>query len=139
MISQQLDDWEQRALLALGRRVERAGERLSGVAGHLHAVSPLSILARGYSITSRDGDRAPLVSAEGVSEGDRIVTRLSHGRVRSIVGASVSCSYFSFTISWQRKQPGKRMDFPSGRVRVAGTPCILQTSILLWYRAHNPS
>lgn len=49
----------------------------------LNSVSPLATLARGYSITSHQGDI--LQSTEQVAEGDEIVTRLKTGQVHSVV------------------------------------------------------
>jgi exodeoxyribonuclease VII large subunit len=83
--SQRLDELEERALAALGRRVDGARERVGRVAGHLEAVSPLAVLSRGYSITTREDDRAPVVEAATVAAGDRIVTRLHAGRIVSEV------------------------------------------------------
>lgn len=85
LLAQQLDDWEERALAALSRRVDRAGDRMRAVAGHLEAVSPLSVLARGYSITTVGGARAPLTDASAVEPGQELVTRLHAGRVHSRV------------------------------------------------------
>jgi exodeoxyribonuclease VII large subunit len=84
-IAQDLDVWDERAMLALTRRVERARERLSRVAGHLQAVSPLAVLSRGYSITSREGAREALRGVDGVAAGDRLVTRLAAGSLVSEV------------------------------------------------------
>ncbi len=69
--------------------IERARERLTAAAGRLDAVSPLAILARGYSVTwiEADGIRAarPLVAAQGLAAGTRLVTQLATGRIRSRV------------------------------------------------------
>lgn len=89
-IAQDLDDWESRSLAALGRRIARSRERFVRVAAHLEAVSPLAVLARGYSITLRDtpgadGRRDALRGIDGVAAGDRIVTRLARGELVSEV------------------------------------------------------
>jgi exodeoxyribonuclease VII large subunit len=84
-IAQDLDDWERRGLVALDRQVRRARERVGRVAGHLEAVSPLAVLARGYSITTRDGAREALRGTQGLAPGDRIVSRLARGAVVSEV------------------------------------------------------
>ena len=69
--------------------IERARERLTAAAGRLDAVSPLAILARGYSVTwiEADGVRAarPLVAAQGLAAGTRLVTQLATGRIHSRV------------------------------------------------------
>lgn len=89
-LAQDLDEWETRAFAALERHVASARERLGRVAGHLEAVSPLAVLARGYSITFRGGDGSPgraeaLRGIAGLAAGERIVTRLARGRVVSEV------------------------------------------------------
>lgn len=66
------------ALLRLrGQRLEQAGARL-------HALSPLAVLQRGYSLSFR-GDGTLLRSADEVLAGDEITTRLRQGTVRSRV------------------------------------------------------
>lgn len=84
-ISQDLDEWERRGLQALASRVAKARERTTRVAAHLEAVSPVAVLVRGYSITTREGLREALRGAEGLAPGDRIVTRLARGRITSEV------------------------------------------------------
>lgn len=51
----------------------------------LHALSPVGILKRGYSITTREGDPRPLRRAAEVQPGERLRTRLAEGLVRSLV------------------------------------------------------
>jgi exodeoxyribonuclease VII large subunit len=73
-----------------------AGERLRALAARrrmdlaateraLAALSPRRVLERGYSITTRDGDRRPLHDAAAVAPGERLVTTLAAGQVRSLV------------------------------------------------------
>lgn len=71
-----------------GPRLLRAREEFSGRVGRLEALSPLGVLARGYSITFR-GDSGQVVrdSAE-VNLGDELTTRLDRGRLRSQVIAA---------------------------------------------------
>jgi exodeoxyribonuclease VII large subunit len=42
---------------AMGRRVERRRQTLAGVAGRLHALSPLATLERGYAVALAEGGR----------------------------------------------------------------------------------
>ena len=51
----------------------------------LEALSPLAVLGRGYSITSREGRREALRGTIGVEAGDRLVTRLASGSLVSEV------------------------------------------------------
>lgn len=84
-----VDTHEARLKRLVAGGLERARERLAAAAGRLDAVSPLAILARGYSVTwsEADGVRAarPLVSAEGLAAGTRLVTQLATGLIHSRV------------------------------------------------------
>ncbi len=82
-----------RARLALvgGRLVARGADvlaarerRLALGARSLEATSPLAVLSRGYSITTREGGGA-LLDASRVSAGERLETRLAQGSVVSRV------------------------------------------------------
>ncbi len=86
-----LERWERRlgrlgrALVARGQGlVEPAERRLAHGAGSLHALSPLAVLARGYSIT-RTADGRSVRDVEDVHPGDFVDTRLVRGAFRSRV------------------------------------------------------
>jgi len=75
-------------LLASGPRLTREGERRIELAARaLESVSPLKVLARGYSTTVvvEDGTRRGVVAAKDVAEGDELETRLASGVLRSRV------------------------------------------------------
>jgi exodeoxyribonuclease VII large subunit len=82
--TQRLDEWQDRLRRAVRHRLDRARERVVGLAARLEALSPLSVLGRGYSLT-RTADGTLLRSAAQVAAGDRIVTRLARGEVTSRV------------------------------------------------------
>lgn len=65
------------------RRIEAARERLGFAAGKLEGLSPLGVLARGYSVTSLAGDGAPLRDAARVPPGALLRTRLAAGELYS--------------------------------------------------------
>jgi exodeoxyribonuclease VII large subunit len=65
--------------------VSIASEKLAGLARHLSAVSPEQVLSRGYSITTRKRDGVIVRSPEDVRAGQKIVTRVAHGNVESVV------------------------------------------------------
>ncbi len=79
---------EERRLDERGERLARAArqwlaarrERLGSLAGRLEALSPLNVLARGYSVT-RNEIGAVVRDAEQVRPGERVVVRLQRGRV----------------------------------------------------------
>lgn len=65
-------------------QLERSGLALSSVERELSAVSPLAVLARGYSVTFDAAGNAVRRAAD-LSPGDTILTRLPDGSVRSVV------------------------------------------------------
>ena len=77
-------------------RLVVAAERLRSLLRHraqqlgsseraLAALSPRRVLERGYSITVRAGEARPLRDAAAVAAGERLVTTLARGEVRSLV------------------------------------------------------
>ena len=82
-LSRGLDELHGRLSRAAGGRLERERAGVAKLAASLDALSPLRTLARGYSITTKDGQIVR--SAGDVSEGDRLRTRLEDGEVESVV------------------------------------------------------
>jgi exodeoxyribonuclease VII large subunit len=80
-----LDDWTDRFRRALRQQVERKRDHLAAQAARLEAVSPLNVLARGYSLTRSEKDQTVVRNADQVHPGDRLVTYLQHGRLVSRV------------------------------------------------------
>jgi len=77
---------------SLKGKLALARARASGMAGRLEGLSPLRVLARGYSVTTLEpGDGRPSTAArivkseKDVKPGDRLRTRLGEGEVRSRV------------------------------------------------------
>jgi exodeoxyribonuclease VII large subunit len=83
-----LDDLSARAARAARRAVDDRRHRLARLAGRLEALSPLAVLARGYSLTFQADGTTPLRSPADVRPGDRIVTRLASGQLVSRVEPS---------------------------------------------------
>ena len=67
---------------AASHPVERRRLVLEGMAGRLHALSPLATLARGYAVLT-DGEGAPVTSVSAVESGDTLVARLRDGRIHA--------------------------------------------------------
>ncbi len=65
--------------------LERCERHLQGLAGRLEALSPLAVLARGYSITMAGPERHVVTSSASLRAGDELETLLSRGRVVSTV------------------------------------------------------
>jgi exodeoxyribonuclease VII large subunit len=86
-LERRLDDQGERLKRAVKLRLERGKSDIEARAGKLESLSPLNVLARGYSLT-RSG--AGLVrSSEQVRPGELIETRLQHGTIISRVETAV--------------------------------------------------
>lgn len=69
---------------SIGLMVERQQRNLSAVAASLHALSPLKVLLRGYSLTQTESSTL-IQAASQVRPGDVLITRLHEGQLRSRV------------------------------------------------------
>jgi exodeoxyribonuclease VII large subunit len=77
-------------LLRFPALVARERERLRSAAATLSAVSPLSVLSRGYAIAfsrTKRGRRKPILDANAVAIGELIEVQLKKGRVECTVDA----------------------------------------------------
>lgn len=70
---------------AAHRRVERPAQRAAVLASRLDALSPLKILARGYSVVLHEGKA--VTRADALSPGDSLRVRLDRGEVDAAVTA----------------------------------------------------
>lgn len=70
-------------------RLARERQRLQSLAAHLEAVSPLSVLSRGYAIafTRSRKRRKPVLDSNAVNVGDAIEVQLRKGRLECTVDA----------------------------------------------------
>lgn len=82
---QLVDELDLRARAAVWNVWHVKSEKLSGMARAISALSPLGVLARGYSLTQIEGSTAPLTSYKSVASGDLIRTTLQDGVVVSEV------------------------------------------------------
>ena len=82
---QLVDELDLRACAAIWNIWHVKSEKLSGMARAIAALSPLGVLARGYSLTQVEGSTAPLTSYKSVVPGDLIRTTLQDGVVVSEV------------------------------------------------------
>jgi len=80
-----LDEWQERLDRGVRQRVVRARQETEATAARLENLSPLNVLARGYSLTRRDDDPRLIRNATRVSPGDRLVTLVQQGRIISRV------------------------------------------------------
>ncbi len=84
-LARAVDELGQRAERAIGQTMRASRGLVEAKAAHLESLSPLAILARGYSLTRRLADDRWIRSAETLSPGDEIVTRFARGEVTSRV------------------------------------------------------
>jgi exodeoxyribonuclease VII large subunit len=82
---QRLDELDSRLRRQMMQTACDARARIAAVSARLDALNPLAVLARGYSITYRDGSDRFLRSASEISAGDRLRTRLAGGEIVSEV------------------------------------------------------
>jgi len=85
----ELDQWSARAARAIRNRWGQCRRELAARATQLDALSPLQILGRGYSLTTRSGTDELISFADQVAMGEEIVTRLVRGRIVSRVERTI--------------------------------------------------
>lgn len=86
--SRRLDELDYRGRLAMRNLLDQHFRKLQRQAAALSALSPLAVLARGYSVTQTFPDGAVVRRNEDVAVGDRIQTRLGSGSLISRVEES---------------------------------------------------
>jgi exodeoxyribonuclease VII large subunit len=79
-----LENLSERALRALRGSLDDRAHRVSRLAAGLEALSPLAVLARGYSLTFKD-NHSLVRSPDDVRPGELIHTRLASGQITSRV------------------------------------------------------
>ena len=84
-LARQLDEMEIRSQRAAHRCVSRAGDQLRALTAQLESLSPLAVLGRGYSLTTRAVDGCIIHHAEQVVAGELIHTQLARGQLVSRV------------------------------------------------------
>ena len=86
-IRQQQHQWgklEQRLVFAIQRKNTLSQQYFQQLCVKLEGLSPLKVLARGYSVTQNQQGLA-LTSTQSVNVGDILITRLEKGRIASKV------------------------------------------------------
>lgn len=82
---QRLDEFAQRLKLNITHALNTEREKLSGIAGKLESLSPLNVLKRGYTITTRLENNKSLREVKGLNIEDKIKTSFSKGSVISTI------------------------------------------------------
>jgi len=86
---QELDGQGVRMAHAMAMRRQMLAQEIKRFAGQLQALSPWAVLQRGYSVTLDAGGHV-VQSVKALRPGDIMTTRLSDGRVTSVVSQSES-------------------------------------------------
>jgi exodeoxyribonuclease VII large subunit len=84
---QRLDDTAARLARAARNRVDQAGQKLAAISARLETLSPLQVLARGYSLTHTN-DGQLVRDSRTLKPGDVLITRVAEGVIRSLVTAT---------------------------------------------------
>lgn len=79
-----LDDWEDRLNRSVRKRLQGCQDQMTAAATHLHSLSPLQVLQRGYSLT-RKTDGTIIRKLDQIAPGMTVVTLLQDGEFRSKV------------------------------------------------------
>ena len=80
----ELDLIEKRLHRSASESLKKKQQKLEQMTLQLEAINPLSVLARGYSLTTHENGKL-LSDCNSVKQGDKIVSRLQTGKVTSIV------------------------------------------------------
>ncbi|HYE35567.1 MAG TPA: exodeoxyribonuclease VII large subunit [Methylocaldum sp.] len=81
----------QRLCMAVQRVLEKQGQRASGLAEHLQAVSPLATLTRGYAVAYKHDTGEILRSYRDIQPNEKMETRLADGILISRIEAVRKC------------------------------------------------
>jgi len=87
-LEQRLDDFAARLTRATRLRLAQAAQKLGEVSARLETLSPLQVLARGYSLT-HTADGRLVRDPDDLRPGDVLVTRVAGGTIRSLVTEAV--------------------------------------------------
>ncbi|REJ86333.1 MAG: exodeoxyribonuclease VII large subunit [Planctomycetota bacterium] len=87
-LGERLDDVESRLQTAIRRRCESSRARWETLSTALDALSPLNVLRRGYSLTTRSDTGEIVREAGDVEAGETVITRVSRGRFTSRVAST---------------------------------------------------
>ncbi|MDO5309061.1 MAG: exodeoxyribonuclease VII large subunit [Planctomycetia bacterium] len=80
-----LEALEKRLQRSVKAKLDACEQRFMNRAMQLEALSPLSVLSRGYTITRRHSDGQPVCLAESVREGETLETQFHDGVALSVV------------------------------------------------------
>lgn len=85
MVSQKVDEYAVLLSQQFRRRLQEASQKVRILAAQLESLSPLAVLARGYSMTWRKADGRLVRNAAQLQPGDELLTRFHQGQATSRV------------------------------------------------------
>lgn len=84
-----IDELDLRGRSAIWNGLKQQRQRLGSLTRACQALSPLEVLARGYSLTHRAGSQLPITSPDQIELGEQVVTVLAAGELLcEVVGKS---------------------------------------------------
>jgi exodeoxyribonuclease VII large subunit len=84
-LARRLDELEVRSARAIRQQIKVARQQTASLAARLESLSPLAVLARGYSLTQRAADGRVIRNAAELSSGEQLTTRFARGQALSRV------------------------------------------------------
>lgn len=84
-LSRRVDELAMHASRAIRQRLARIQDQLAAHRARLNSLSPLAVLARGYSLTQRTRDGQLVMDAGTLSVGEQITSLVAHGEILSRV------------------------------------------------------
>jgi exodeoxyribonuclease VII large subunit len=84
-LTQRLDELSNQLTRDIRQRVAQARREVDTRVAHLESLSPLAVLARGYSVTLRRADGQLIRDAQQLAPGDELLTRFAAGEAVSRV------------------------------------------------------
>ena len=82
-----IDNWSERLHRAMRLRLETAQKEIAGLAGHLESLSPLGVLARGYSLTRTLPEKHVVRSVAQIQSGETVEIVVQDGAIAARVEA----------------------------------------------------
>ena len=87
-MERRLDDWDERLRRVMQVRLQQARAGLEASAAQLETLSPLNVLARGYSLTRLPATQQLVRSVHQVAPGDEVEIIVQDGRLRARIEGS---------------------------------------------------
>jgi exodeoxyribonuclease VII large subunit len=83
--ARQVDELQLRSARAMDNRLGRYREQVEAIGARLESLSPLAVLGRGYTVTSRLDDEVLIRDSRQLQVGELIQTRFAEGKTISRV------------------------------------------------------